>query len=255
MSPQTQSSGFEFAGIVRTLAVIVGIGTFLAILRPYGTGFLGWPTLWFYWVGLVATGGLLAFLTTRLTRGLLAGWTRRTDYLVSVFVVSIPMTFVVVTVNTLLGMSQLGVMNTLINFFFVLVISAFVMAVGWIADHFSNQTEASDTPAPVAPSRALIDKLPHGFRTARILALKSEDHYLRMFTDKGDTLILMRLVDAIAACEGLQGARTHRSWWVLKDAVIEAQKGDGRGTFILTDKTEAPVSRTYYTALRQAGWF
>ena len=59
----------------------------------------------------------------------------------------------------------------------------------------------------------------------------------------------------MAACEALEGARTHRSWWVAREAVVEARKGDGRGVLILKDEIEAPVSRTYYSALRETGWF
>jgi DNA-binding LytR/AlgR family response regulator len=85
--------------------------------------------------------------------------------------------------------------------------------------------------------------------------MTAEDHYLRIRTESGEALILMRLSDAVAACDALEGARTHRSWWVARAAVTEVRKGDGRGVLILRDGLEAPVSRTYYPALREAGWF
>ena len=85
--------------------------------------------------------------------------------------------------------------------------------------------------------------------------MSAEDHYLRVRTDRGEALILMRLSDAVAACDGLDGARTHRSWWVARDAVEDIRKSDGRGVLVLKDGVEAPVSRTYYPALRDAGWF
>lgn len=65
----------------------------------------------------------------------------------------------------------------------------------------------------------------------------------------------MRLSDAIGAVEALEGAQTHRSWWVAKDAVTDVKKGDGRAVLILEGGVEAPVSRTYYPKLRSAGWF
>jgi hypothetical protein len=40
----------------------------------------------------------------------------------------------------------------------------------------------------------------------------------------------MRLSDAVAELEGIEGAQTHRSWWVAKMAVEGAQRGDGRAT-------------------------
>lgn len=65
----------------------------------------------------------------------------------------------------------------------------------------------------------------------------------------------MRLSDAIGELEGIEGAQTHRSWWVAKDAVTKTSRGEGRGTLTLKDGTEAPVSRTYAKALRDEGWF
>jgi DNA-binding LytR/AlgR family response regulator len=68
-------------------------------------------------------------------------------------------------------------------------------------------------------------------------------------------LILMRLSDALEELEGLEGAQTHRSWWVAKDAVKTASRGDGRATLILRGDLTAPVSRRYSKALREAGWY
>jgi len=65
----------------------------------------------------------------------------------------------------------------------------------------------------------------------------------------------MRLGDALAELEGLEGAQTHRSWWVSRHAVVEARRADGRAVLKLKSGAEAPVSRTYARALREAGWF
>ena len=85
--------------------------------------------------------------------------------------------------------------------------------------------------------------------------MEAEDHYLRLHTSLGQDLILLRLADAIAELEGLEGAQTHRSWWVAKTAVASAERGDGRATLTLKDGAEVPVSRGYARQLRAAGWF
>jgi hypothetical protein len=108
-------------------------------------------------------------------------------------------------------------------------------------------------PATVQPK--LLERLPVRLRGAEIYAVQAEDHYLRLHTSKGSDLILMRLSDAIAELEGLEGARTHRSWWVAKAALADVKKGDSRATLKLKDGTEAPVSRSYVRALREAGWY
>ena len=64
-----------------------------------------------------------------------------------------------------------------------------------------------------------------------------------------------RLSDAVAELEGIEGAQTHRSWWVAKSAVDSAHRADGRAILVLKSGAEAPVSRNYAKALRDEGWF
>jgi DNA-binding LytR/AlgR family response regulator len=109
-------------------------------------------------------------------------------------------------------------------------------------------------PAGAAPARFL-DRLPFKLKGATILAVEAEDHYLRLHTDRGSDLILMRLTDALAELEGLEGAQTHRSWWVARDAVRGVARGDGRAVLTLEGGLQAPVSRRYARALRAAGWY
>ena len=114
------------------------------------------------------------------------------------------------------------------------------------------QTHAA--PAGAAPAR-FPDRLPPKLKGAAIRAVQAEDHYLRIHTDRGSDLILMRLSDALEELEGLEGAQTHRSWWVARDAVRDVSRGDGRATLALEGGVTAPVSRRYAKALRDAGWY
>ena len=115
------------------------------------------------------------------------------------------------------------------------------------------QTHAS-AEEDAAPPRFL-ERLPPHLRAARLIAVEAEDHYLRVHTAAGSDLILMRLSDAVAELEGVEGAQTHRSWWVARDAVRGASRGDGRATLELESGLSAPVSRRYARALREAGWY
>jgi DNA-binding LytR/AlgR family response regulator len=65
----------------------------------------------------------------------------------------------------------------------------------------------------------------------------------------------MRFADALGELEGMDGARTHRSWWVARGAVVVAERGEGRATLTLVGGVKAPVSRAYLKSLRSAGWF
>ena len=112
--------------------------------------------------------------------------------------------------------------------------------------------------AVTAPSDAppkFLERLPLKLRGGELWAIEAEDHYLRLHTSKGQDLILLRLSDAIDELAGIEGAQAHRSWWVARDAIVEARRGDGRATLTLKDGSEVPVSRTFARVLRARGWF
>ena len=231
-----------------TLAINLALGSFLAILGPYQTNALGWPNVWFYWTGLISFGWVCGHVVSLVLRPVSAHWHPLiTHGLASIFV-ALPVTLAVsiIQFKILNGNPEF---NFLMLFFFVWVISAGVTVLTWLL----SQKEAQASEAKVGSS--LLDKMPHNLRHSPIWALESEDHYLRIHTGKGDALILMRLSDAIAAVETLDGARTHRSWWVAKDAIKSVSRGDGRAVLTLLNNVEAPVSRTYSPKLRDAGWF
>jgi hypothetical protein len=108
-------------------------------------------------------------------------------------------------------------------------------------------------PAAPAPAKFL-ERLPLKLRGAEVWAVEAEDHYLRLHTSKGQDLILMRLSDAVAELEGIEGAQVHRSWWVARESIAEAERGDGRATLTLKDGAQVPVSRTYARVLRERRW-
>lgn len=116
-----------------------------------------------------------------------------------------------------------------------------------------HPTQTHAAPAGAPPAKFLA-RLPAKLKGAELFAVQAEDHYLRLHTSLGQDLILMRLGDAIAELEGLEGAQTHRSWWVAKEAVADVARLDGRAVLTLKDGAEVPVSRGFAKELRTAGW-
>ena len=102
-------------------------------------------------------------------------------------------------------------------------------------------TAKASTPVESVRPR-LRARLSAGF-TGDILALESEDHYVRVHGPRGSELLLIRLRDAIAEMDGLPGEQTHRSWWVARGAVASVH-ARGRGCEIkLTNGERALVAR------------
>jgi hypothetical protein len=229
------------------LLMLFGHGTFLAILGPYNTAGLGWPWVWVYWTGLIGFGGLcgdgIVYVLNRVAPDLSKG----VVYALVAVLVSFPVAAAVITIQGVFGPLPPAYVWPMI-YGFVLVISAGVSGLTYLLERPDKASDAA------MPGRALTDKLPVKYRTAGILALQSEDHYLRVHTDRGDALILMRLSDAMAAVENLEGAQTHRSWWVARAAIDHAEKSGGRAELTLSNGIQAPVSRGFYPDLRDKGW-
>lgn len=108
---------------------------------------------------------------------------------------------------------------------------------------------AQDIPANASAveSLRLEARLPRHMR-GPILCLGMEDHYVRVHTDKGSSLILFRLVDAIEELDDLAGARVHRSWWVATSAVSEFARSGRTAVLKLVNGLTVPVSQPYLSA-------
>jgi hypothetical protein len=172
-------------------------------------------------------------------------------------IMAIPLTVVVWFMTTRFFPDQSALTPRFLPAYFppVLLISAIMTAINYLAAGRSfRRQETHAAEAGAAPARFL-KRIPVKLRGAEIYAVQAEDHYLRVHTAKGSDLILLRLADAVAELEGIEGARTHRSWWVAKAAVTDAKRADGRAVLTLKNGIEAPVSRRYAAALRNGAWF
>ena len=83
-----------------------------------------------------------------------------------------------------------------------------------------------------------------------IIALETEDHYLRVHTTSGSALILMRMADAVALLDPRLGAQVHRRWWVAQAAVAGVRTEGQRLSLCLINNTLIPVGRTFSAAAR-----
>lgn len=86
-----------------------------------------------------------------------------------------------------------------------------------------------------------------------VIALTSQDHYLRVHTRRGDALILYNLGEAIGELDrvGIEGLRVHRSHWVASASVVEVVSKGRTWTVKLATGLEFPVSQTYRERLRR----
>ena len=237
----------------RQAALAMAAGGFMALIGALGTAEAPLPLRLVFWIGMMFAG-------TALGHGVNAVAMRvelfeRRPWLwagLTALLITPPLTVVVWFFSGWLFLQGLRPELILGNVPAVLLISTAMTSLTVLSQKRPVETHAA---APDAAPPAFLDRLPPKLRGAQVFAVQAEDHYLRLHTSKGQDLILMRLADAVAELEGLEGAQVHRSWWVAKDAITEAERGNGRATLTLTNGAVAPVSRTYARALRAAGWF
>jgi LytTr DNA-binding domain len=136
----------------------------------------------------------------------------------------------------------------------VLMINLLIGSVVWILLRLlDSATSACETPPVSANSdQTLRAKLPVGLRYASILALSAEDHYVRVRTDRGEALILMNLVAAIAALGEDSGVRIHRSHWVSRHLAEGASLRGSRRGIRVGEGAVLPVSRAGRKLLNEA---
>lgn len=242
-------------GLLRGVMVAGAAGVVLAVTGAFGTGGAPFWLRLAYWIPMILVGALWGHLCSHL----IERWIDRDDrpwLTVAVLTLAItgPVSVVVWLVTGLVFEGRIYSVQALPYLIVpVGVVTATLSAINvFLAKAQPVQTHAAVIGA--APAR-FPDRLPSKLRGAMIRAVQSEDHYLRIHTDRGSDLILMRFADALDELDGLEGAQTHRSWWVAKGAVRDVARGDGRATLSLDGGLSAPVSRRYAKALRDAGWY
>lgn len=239
---------------VRGVVLALAAGVFLALTGAFGTGGSPLAVRLIYWIPMMLIGALTGFGISLFTDRI--GWLEEKPWLQGIMIVALltPPLTLLIWLATILVFCDCGLPIDRIPRFVVpvLVVTVAMILLNVLIQKKPEETHAAPTGAAPPP---FLERLPLRLRGADLYAVEAEDHYLRLHTSKGQELILMRLSDAVAELEGIEGARTHRSWWVAKEAVTGARRGDGRATLSLKGGAEAPVSRAYAGALRTAGWY
>ncbi len=237
-------------GWLRGLAIMLGGAMFLASAGAFGSNQLSLPVRFVYWLSLMLLGWMWgAFVSRAFFRRLQPRprvWFR---VIISSLVIAIPYSAVVAYAGHLTAGNTypLSTIPRLVGS--VIAVTLVMVTINVLV----NRSLERVTIASAEPAKFL-QRLPLKLRGAEIWAVEAQDHYLRLHTSKGQDLILMRLSDAITELEGIEGAQAHRSWWVARDAIADAERGDGRATLTLKDDSQVPVSRTYARLLRERGW-
>lgn len=241
MSSQPNTRIFLVATVAATLLCVVA--------GPFGTGTLPVPTRTLVWATLIALNALkwwtwYRLLAPRVPNSPLADFALAAGgaiVLNATLPLEIAWVYRAVGIDFAPGWFAMWLIAVLIS----VSISAVVTVVSWR----KPETVVSAAPLPAPRGLALKADL------SRLLAVTSEDHYLRLHMEGGDKpLLLYRFGDAIADLDGLDGLQVHRGAWIAARAVSRAEREGRRWWLHLPDGTRLPVSERHLPAVRARGW-
>jgi len=259
--------------IIIDLSAMTVIGVFLAIIGPFGSiaaPFSERLVTWlaFAWLGYACYRPMQTIVNWGTRVLALPRWSMLAA---TCLVGTVPMTIAVLAINREPSGSRgwPGLDEVMGTYFAVLVIGGAitvlfnlvqgprgeaVMPVPAAPQAAAPAPVAAAVPAPAPPlPNPLLDQLPAEIGSD-IVALEMEDHYVRVHTELGSALVLMRLRDAMALVSEIEGMQVHRSWWVARGAVEDVLR-DGRIVRLkLPRDLEAPVARANIATLRDARW-
>lgn len=266
--------------LIRICLVAITAGGVLALLGPFGT-FESMTLIEriLFWGGGVAIG---AFIHVPLFYGAAAlgrslGVPVWLWVMGSAVVAAMPMTFVINGVAASLFNGG-GVMESVWTLYpQVLLISVPMQWVAYFTADFSAREAPKaqtvddvpetppETPPPLNPAVAL-PLATHATKAPPFLArlparlgkdlicLEMEDHYVRVHTRMGDTMIHLRMSDAVTELEGVEGMLVHRSSWVARDAITGWSREGKTLLLQLSNGKSVPVARDRQPLVRAAGW-
>ena len=244
----------------RPLLAAIPLGLLLGFLGPFGSN-PAYPTAtrYTFWLAMTAAGVVAAIAAdTALPRRKLAAGAIRFGAVA--LASALPMTFVVAWTMSLLQPGRVFTPQQMPALF--ACVAAVQLVIVYATTFAAPATGRAEAPgrAPALPGpaseaipaafpSALLSKLPAAIGSD-IIALETEDHYLRVHAAGGSALILMRMADAVALLDPQLGAQVHRRWWVAKAAVAGLRTDGQKLSVRLIDDRLVPVGRTFAAAAR-----
>jgi hypothetical protein len=258
---------------MRQLAIeiflVVAIGVALAMLGPFGTYETPVTARLLYWIGFILAGYAL-FRPVQTVAVWLAQETIIAQWLALLIAAALASLPLAALIGFALG--GLGLDSRYLSAGFPLLYAQ-VLAIGIAIQAmmrllFGSPVDRSvaveepeqrrplnlaEIPLAERPEAMFFNRLPPELGD-HLVCLEMQDHYVRAHTLAGNTMLLMRMRDAIAELDGLEGMQVHRSWWVARDG-IRGSRRENRGLKLeLTNGMVAPVSRARVNELKRRGW-
>jgi DNA-binding LytR/AlgR family response regulator len=130
-------------------------------------------------------------------------------------------------------------------FFNVFIVVAAVGVIRYAVIRINEDANDSAVTVQKPEPPRLLRRVPKHLR-GQVLRLSARNHMVEVVTDLGKTELRLRLTDAVAEMEPVEGLMAHRSHWVAREAVETAYRADTQKVYVkLTNGDVVPISRTF----------
>ncbi len=235
-----------------TLAALSGVALLATLIGPFDTGTSMRPAPRFgYWLvmaGATYAAGYLAAEIALRRWGDSAGPLLQDAVAALATAVAVPPTVLAVNAVVLGAVPRPEALPGFLATLFAIA----VVVTGLLRLALRRPAPRTTASAGGAAAPAILERLPLD-RRGPLVSLSVEDHYVRVRTMQGESLVLMRLGDAIREAGQTPGLQVHRSHWVALDHVRAARRDGERAVLTMAAGPDIPVSRANVPALRDAG--
>lgn len=235
----------EFKSAAVSATVVLALATLFTFLAIFDSDKLPFLERFIFWCSTIGAGILVAaFIKPWVMSQLLPRRAVALQLMAIGAFVSLPIPFILFWFDT--GFKQAWPLsNWGFQYLLSFVIAILVVSGDYLVRAALSQPKIETVTENEAEAcvQKFLKRLPIQFHSAKLYAISSEDHYLRIHTDCGDELILMRLADAMHELKSADGTQTHRSWWVAREGIAKVTGKNGKKSLLLKCGTEAPISR------------
>lgn len=235
--------------------VLAGASLLMGMVGPFGTfEMLLGPRLAYWAVVVVITATLGTLVDIVVLQLLPAHWPRPLAAGLGGAIAGLPIALSVWLINLLaFGGVEPPISLSMLAAYCIPIAALVTTVAAGLRQSAPAPSAVADVPVqPAAIRPPLLDRLALPQR-GRLLHLAVNDHYVDVTTDRGTTLVLIRLSDAMRETAPVPGLQVHRSHWVALDAVKRSSRQAGKPVLELENGTIVPVSRTFLDAARAAG--
>jgi len=116
--------------------------------------------------------------------------------------------------------------------------------------HERSAAQAAET-SSLANQPGFLERVPDPLGIDDVLALKAEQHYIRIYSKEREYMVLYRFSDAVRELGHDIGTQVHRSYWVNTDAIDSVKPRAKKFVIRLITGDEIPVSTPYHAVVRE----